>query len=271
MDSSDDQRSYWEHRLSGRLDVSTVGHIALGIVYNEWLYRMRRQALACGLRRFHIDPRGARVAELGAGSGAWIPFWEEVGAHSYTGYDITEASVSGLSKRYQQHRFIRADIGRALPVTEPYDLVTTFDVLFHLVGDVEFETAVGNIGRLLVPGGVAIVSDGFCTQAYGPFATEYHRSLVDYERAFASAGLKLEGFQPVFLSMHPGLCRCKLRHRLLGHFTRNVTRAAAFFARSHETEWINRYLGAGLYRVDKLLCPILDKGPSLNLAFLTRR
>ena len=38
MDVKYDPKEYWEHRLSKKLDLTTVGHSGLGYVYNHWLY-----------------------------------------------------------------------------------------------------------------------------------------------------------------------------------------------------------------------------------------
>jgi SAM-dependent methyltransferase len=258
---------YWEKRLSDRLDVSTVGHASLGPVYNGWLYRERFLALRRALRGLQVSAQGKAVLEVGAGSGAYIPVWEKLGAASYTGVDITSASVSRLSQRYPRFCFLQADIGEPAPPDQgQYDIVTAFDVLFHIVDDAKFTNAIANLAAMVRPGGIAILSDGFCPNPWGPFYHEYHRSYSHYAGELRAAGLEPHYLAPIFFTMTTTLCEPE-RHRRMNGLSQFVMKVAGKLAARRATEWGNHVVGWGAYAVDGVLGRISPSGPSLKLLF----
>jgi 2-polyprenyl-3-methyl-5-hydroxy-6-metoxy-1,4-benzoquinol methylase len=261
-----DPQTYWERRLSGKLDITTVGHAGLGYTYNQWLYRARFRALGRVLKKLSLEMNQAAVTEVGVGSGAYLPFWLARGAHPITGIDITSASVSRLSERYPNLRFLQADIcAPEAPPAPPADVVTAFDVLFHITDDAAFEGAITNLGALAKPGGLVFLSDGFCPQSWGPAYHEYHRSYNLYAEALRRHGMEPILLAPIFFTMTTTLCDSTVAARRLVPVTAAILRFVQRRAASRRTAWVNQIVGGGLCAVDGILGLVSSTGPTLKL------
>lgn len=201
-----DERRYWEERLS-TLTLESVGYRGLGEEYNLWLYKMKEKRLLECLRRYRIAVDGRSILDIGAGTGFYVDFWEGKRAGEIVGLDITEASVAFLRERYPEHSFHRTDVSAAdLPAVlgRTFDVVTAFDVLYHIVDDRKFERAVANIGGLCVPGGYFILSDNFM-QFGDAVSLDYikSRTLRDYRRVLEACSFEILGRVSVFHVMIP--------------------------------------------------------------------
>ena len=193
-------------------------------------------------------------------------------AANITGVDITAASVTLLSGRYPQLRFEQGNICAAKPPIEgEWDFVTAFDVLFHLTDSTDFANAIANMARLTRPGGIAILSDGFCVNPWGPFYHEYHRTYDNYHAELVRVGLQPFHLEPIFYTMTTTLCEPETAHRRLASFTRLTQRLVSRLAARSSTQWTNHIVGGGLYAVDGLLGRTLATGPSLRLLFARRQ
>lgn len=159
-----DQRQYWRERLSSRVDMSTVGHKSLGEHYNRFLYARRFEVLQRALSLHGIDPRVSSVLDIGCGSGIYTAFWKERGAGDYTGVDLSQRGIDALTDQYPQYRFVCGD------VTEPeftmgrsFDIVTLFDVLYHITDNARATQALMNIAAMLKPHGKLLAFDQLTT------------------------------------------------------------------------------------------------------------
>jgi SAM-dependent methyltransferase len=264
-------KDYWEQRFSQKLDVSVVGHASLGRIYNEWLYRGRFRALRRALRTFKLLVHGKSLLDVGVGSGAYIPFWQRAGVADLAGLDITAASVNLLSGRFPQCNFRQADIcDPELALDRQWDIVTAFDVLFHITDDGGFSTAVSNLAKLTRPGGWVILSDGFCDNPLGPYYHEYHRARGHYVQELEAAGLHPLHFVPIFFTMTTTMCDPDGRNRRLAAFTGRMVGLVGRLAARRSTAWTTYGIGCALYATDGVLGAAGLAGPSLKLLFAQR-
>ena len=63
-----DPKAYWETRLKDGPALNTVGYLGLGLAYNKWLYRIRKQVLERALCRFPIVSEITSLLEVAPGS-----------------------------------------------------------------------------------------------------------------------------------------------------------------------------------------------------------
>ena len=274
MDDKYNPRTYWENRLSRRLDIATVGQKGLGFVYNGWLYRARFRAIRRAIKKLKINISGKSLIDIGVGSGAWIPFWERLQPGKIVGFDITSASVSNLRTRYPHILFFQGDICSQNEITfgERFDVVTAFDILFHITEDTAFSNAISNLSKMVECDGWVIISDSFCSNSWGPIYHEYHRSYDVYLRELESAGLKPIHVEPIFFAMTTNICSPDSKYdEYLSRLAQAALRLVNRLSRRQSTEWMNYLIGCGLYFIDNVFNKIVSKGPSLNVLFARKQ
>lgn len=270
MEGQYDPKAYWENRFSKNLDLTTVGHSGLGHVYNSWLYRARFNAMRRALRTLNLDVSRKSLMDIGVGSGAWIPFWQRYRISKIVGLDITSTSIRTLKNKYPQFNFIQGNISKELTFAqnEYFDIVTAFDILFHITNDIDFHKAVENISARIRKGGWAIISDSFCNTSWGPFYHEYHRNFDDYARVLNMVSLDIVHIEPIFITMTTTMCDLSLGYiRLLDNFTRLTLSIVNKLSSRQSTEWINHMIGSTLYVLDTAFCRTAETGPSLKILF----
>ena len=115
------------------------------------------------LRSLDIFPP-ASIMEVGCGWGLNLTMLESSG-YNTTGMDISRQILRRIDKPGRQ--LIEADLNQQFPDgVRRYDAVLALDVIEHLDDD---QGAVRRIGRLLKPGGVAIVSVPAMPDLYSDF------------------------------------------------------------------------------------------------------
>jgi SAM-dependent methyltransferase len=212
-----DTERYWQDRLSADDTLQGVGFSTLGQSYNSWIYRMRRAVFLERVPQLGIDLPNADILEIGPGTGFYVDLWRKLGVRSITGVDIAPVVAERLSARFPQHTFFQADIGAAdAPLeTGAFDVVTAFDVMYHIVDESIFEQAIANIARVLRPGGLFMVADHFLhrEESNSRIAAHYlNRTLARYEEVVAQHGLEIVERRPMFVLMNaPPDSRSKLR------------------------------------------------------------
>jgi SAM-dependent methyltransferase len=124
----------------------------------HWWYVGMRRISAALLERYppRIEGAGGRPLEIldaGCGSGGMTRYLQTFG--NVTGIDLAPEALA-LAKQRRLPRLARSSVG-ALPFLDgSFDIVTSFDVLYHLnVND--DRAALADIHRVLRPGGIALI------------------------------------------------------------------------------------------------------------------
>jgi SAM-dependent methyltransferase len=200
-----DARRYWEERLADDYSLTGVGFRRLGPSFNRWAYQVRQARFQDAVDRLELDPASSRVVDIGSGTGFYVDHWLQLGA-TVTGLDLTETAVDHLRSAYPAATFVRADIGDPAVVEQvgagTVDAVSAMDVLFHVVDDAAYATALANIRDLLRPGGYLLYSDAF---VHGPTQRVEHRvsrSLSDVTEVMRHVGLEVVDRRPFFWLMN---------------------------------------------------------------------
>jgi 2-polyprenyl-3-methyl-5-hydroxy-6-metoxy-1,4-benzoquinol methylase len=196
---------YWESRLRQNWGLHGVGHISYGVPYNRWLYKVRRNIFNREMARLGVDWKHSDVLDVGSGTGFWIDAWKGLGVHSITGSDVTQVAVDHLQVAYPDSRFTRLDISGGLESQcpgGPYNVVSAFDVLFHITNDARFADAIANISRLLTPSGYFIFSDNFLHGHGVRGDHQVSRSLQEISDIVTKAGFQIIRRVPMFILMN---------------------------------------------------------------------
>jgi SAM-dependent methyltransferase len=188
--------SYWSRRLERHFSLRGTGHLSYSEGYNAWLYRAKRRALRPALAR--LRP-GARVLDLGSGTG-WVVAELRARGAAVEGCDIAPVAVERLRRRFEGVDFFPLELGRQ-PIPRPdasFDALTAVDVLYHVTDDGAFEAALAEAARVLVGGGVLVVTDGLGDSDRSPAAHVRFRSRARWTGAARAAGLDLAATWPLY-------------------------------------------------------------------------
>ena len=261
-----DNKEYWETRLREHYTLAGVGYLRLGRRYNEWMYRIRGEVfdrvvdgLGSGERGAGSGWPGGSVLDVGAGTGFYVDRWKRLGAR-VTGLDLTDVAVEELSRCFPDNRFVRADIGgpfEQVPLRPAsFDVVSAFDVLFHIVDDAAYGRAFRNIASLLRPGGWLLWSDNFLRHPAERATHQVSRSLAESTRCVEDAGFEVVKRVPMFVLMN-----------FPADSTSNLARWAwkAMAGVAMLGEPLGWVLGAALYPIERLLVRARRESPSTEL------
>lgn len=202
-----DARSYWERRLSSHFNEQGVGYFGMGEEYNRFMYRLRAWRLKDRLARLGIDPSGARILDVGSGTGFYLDFWKTYSPSCLEGMDLTETASMRLRKKYPDLSIHHADISaRSLNIEGPFDIVSAFDMLFHIIDDNAFAAALTNLSNLLNENGHLILTVGYSKKVLPQTSDHYRaRSESEYRRHFDRLGLQVVTAEPMFVTMNAPL------------------------------------------------------------------
>lgn len=254
---------YWENRFStGGLNLGSVGYSRLGPIFNSWLYRKRFSSLNRLLRKVDIPISDSKLLDVGVGSGAYIKYWQKRGIRNLTGLDITNTSINTLREKFPSFNFIRQDISREdiNMLDGQFDIITAFDILFHVVDDNGFQFAISNISKLIKIHGWLLISDSFCDVPWGPKFHEYHRTYEYYKNVLESNHFVIKHIEPIFFTMSTPLCGVKW----MVIFSTIMNRVIVKLNNHSFSRWIIHPIGAFLFFIDLLLGHMLSSGPSLK-------
>jgi SAM-dependent methyltransferase len=114
----------------------------------HWWYRARREVVASLIRRCAQTPSGARLLEIGCGTGHNIAMLREFG-------EVEAIEVDPAARAIAQGRLGKPVLEAPLPdlhgiEERAYDLIGSFDVIEHILDD---SASLASIARRLKPGG----------------------------------------------------------------------------------------------------------------------
>jgi SAM-dependent methyltransferase len=200
--------AYWEDRLHTISGLEGVGFKKLGPAFNKWAYKVRKKVFMKALQGMRLNFKSLNAIDIGSGTGFYIQAWRELMVKDITGADISRTAVENLRQTFKQHTFHQIDIGdkdyNAQAQLPQVDLVSSMDVLFHIVDDVRFEQAIANISGLLKEGGYFIYSDNFLHGNVSRGESQVSRTKAYLVEVFEKNKLQLVQRQPfMYLTNSP--------------------------------------------------------------------
>lgn len=209
-DNTFDAGAYWQERVVSGADLSVVGHRSMGPVYNTQIYERRIEVLEQMLSRHTSKAiQDLRVLDIGCGSGFYTGYWSARGVRDYVGVDISPATVQHLAEKFPTYEFINRDMtepdGDGFLVDEPFDVVTVFDVFYHIVDDDRFTRAVDHAAKAIAATGCVLVMDQLCPERYQLSRHVVYRCRADYLATFSARDLELADDELLFHYLVPPL------------------------------------------------------------------
>jgi SAM-dependent methyltransferase len=258
-----DPGRYWEEMHRSNVGFAAVGFGVLGPPFNTSMYRVRRRVLRRAVRRADLRVRGASVLDVGTGTGFYVREWQRLGAGAVTGLDVSTAAVARLRREIPDARFLEADVADPTPdaLSGGFDIVSAFDVLFHIVDDERFSRAMENLGRLTRPGGHLLLSENFLRGSTLRHRHQVSRTREEIHDALTASGFEIVLRLPMFVLLNTPV---DSESRPLRLFWRGL---AGTSRRSHR---LGGLLAAALYLPELALTAVVREGPSTELLVCRR-
>ncbi|PSK89422.1 methyltransferase family protein [Murinocardiopsis flavida] len=262
-DTKFDSRSYWDKRLKRDWTLHGVGMLRLAHSFNVWQYRVRDRVFRRTVRRARIDVPRSAVLDIGPGTGFYINAWTTLGARSVNGLDIADSAVAQLREKFPDATFDRADISDGAPFDDgAFDVVSAFDVLFHIVDDDRYEKAMTEVHRVLAPGGRFIFSENFVPERRVGRKHYVSRSREEIEALLHAAGFEIAYHRPMFVFMVPPVASASRWRWYL--WSKRILPLA-------KRELRGKYLGAVMFPFEVALTAVLRKSPVMEIVVCRKR
>jgi hypothetical protein len=189
--------AYWRkrHQHFGS-DIRAVGHAGKAPAANMAEYSVSGNLLGRLLAEDFPEPAGVRVFEVGFGQGHHARILQGMGFQDYLGIDLASPHRPDIGPGF---RFRQGDVTRGAfglenaeeaPGPGTVDLVLLMDVMFHIIGDVNFQVGVRTVGEVVKEGGKVYATGWFRNWWDTIHATPWvrHRTL----EAFTPLGVPLD-------------------------------------------------------------------------------
>ena len=265
-------KDYWERRLKENASLHGTGFLGLGRNYNNWMYRIRKKIFLHKMKSMHIDFKNTDILDIGSGTGFYVGLWKELGVRSLVGIDITNISVEYLKRQYPNEEFYQLDIGGEeeqdddskidnIRRIRKYDIVSGFDVLFHIVDDKRYDQAIKNVHSLLKPDGFFVFSDNFVHKDTIRSVHQVSRTLNIIEKTLIRNGFEIVERCPMFVLMNAPIDSTK-------HINNLFWKAIVTSIRCNEI--IGLILGGILYPLELILTSLMKETCSTEMMICRR-
>ena len=187
----------------------------------HWWYRARRQVVAELIRRKVSLPEGARLLEIGCGTGHNLTMLGEFGS-------VDALEVDPIARGMAEKRLGRTVLSSPLPALEgvpddTYDMVAALDVVEHIPDD---KAALEGISRVLKPGGkllMTVPAHQWMWSAHDVVNHHQRRySKRDFKRLVNESPLKLESIGYLNSLLFPLALAQRLASKLTGNEDANL-------------------------------------------------
>ncbi len=206
-----DPKVFWLNRHGNEPSLRSSGFTYFSNTFNLYQYKLKRIALENVISTYSINASDMRVLDIGCGSGFYVDIWRSLGVSDLVGIDITDVCIKHVSAQYPEYKFYEADITSTTLINnapflgQKFDIITAFDVLYHITDDVKFGQAIQNISRLCSQNGYILITDIFPKKR--PYVIYFQKSrlLQDYINILEHNGIEIISRFPVHYLMHAPL------------------------------------------------------------------
>ncbi len=252
-----DTKKYWNNRLKKDYSLNSVGDITLG-AYNNYLYKVRKFIFKKIINNLNLSVNNAIIADIGSGTGFYIDLWQNQTVRKIIGIDISTHAVKMLKERFTESKFefIEADISTKPVKIENIDVITAFDIFYHIVDDDKYLSALININKMLKLNGVFIFSDNLLRGKKINKEHQVCRNEQLVRQSLNNAGFEIINIYPMFILMNQSFYPKNLFSKYTFPYATKFIRKNNLFA--HLT-------GLILYPIEILLVSICKRSYSTEI------
>lgn len=249
-----DTKKYWDERLKEHYNLIGVGDISLGVSYNKWSYKVSRKILKRLFTKYNQKASNNNVLDIGCGTGFVVDIWKSLNKQ-VTGIDISCTAVENLKRSYPDYNFVEFDIGSGrLDIADnSFSCCSAASVFYHIVDDQSFNTALGNIYRLLQKNGIFIFSDNFIHNSAFSITHQKCRTINEYTCALENNGFEIVDRMPNYVLMNdPVDANTKFYPRVWNTLTRL----------SRKSKLLDQVIWPAVYPLELLLTSTFKESPA---------
>jgi SAM-dependent methyltransferase len=226
----------------------------------HWWYRARREILADYLTREASLPKGARILEIGCGTGHNLPMLAGFG-------EVDAIEIDPAARGFAAERLGKPVGDAPLPALtgverSAYDLIAVLDVVEHVEDDV---AALKGMAEVLKPGGAILVTVPAHPWMWSAHDTvnHHHRrySKRTLDKAIRDAGLRHNGLRYFNSLLFPVAVAARVAGKLTGKDDSDDSPPAAP---------VNKALEA-VFRLERHLVGRVPLPPGLSIITLVRK
>jgi 2-polyprenyl-3-methyl-5-hydroxy-6-metoxy-1,4-benzoquinol methylase len=184
-----DPARYWNERHIRHKDaLSGPGCLGLTEAENAHDYAVKSEAIISSITANFGDISKLTVLDTGCGTGFFAEILVNAGA-TVTGVDFSAAAIDSARSRVKTAQFEIAQL-ESLSFHKQYDVVLSIDVLYHIIDDSMWESAVAGMIRACKTGGGVLIQEALDLQDVGEHVR--WRSFSDYATIAAACDSSIQ-------------------------------------------------------------------------------
>lgn len=138
-----DDKNYWRNRHSSVDNIKASGLKSVSVKANYYIYRILTEQYAKLLASMDLKDVKT-ILDCGFGDGHFLKFFSEnYGNKKLTGVDISEAAKGKIDFVPKNNLHV-SDLA-SLKLNSKFDLVHSFDVLYHILNESDYRSSLQNI------------------------------------------------------------------------------------------------------------------------------
>jgi len=205
MNKNFNAATYWQERHQ-KTDLSTVGYIGLGLPFNYWMYRVREKVFNRAVLLEKINFNQVKVLDVGSGSGFYIKEWQNLGVKNITASDFSSNALKQIKKTFHNIKTLKLDITAPAPNNlGKFDIISAFDILYHIIDDKKYHQALKNTHKLLKPKGIFIFSGNLPSKTRRA-RHQVSRSQKTIFSLLDKSRFEIRQIRPIFFLMNAPVC-----------------------------------------------------------------
>lgn len=189
MDSTLD---YWEERYKNTGNITAASEIFEPTLVNKRAKQKFAKIVLSAFDELAFDLKTAHVLSAGSGSGIVS---EVLASHCKTlhGFDFSERAIREVIDTDPSGTYIIASAS-VIPFQRQFEVVTAFSLLYHIINDDEWQSAIEQLANATKQGGYLLLRINWSEEALGNQSSDSHfydRSRHEYMEEFARNSLAL--------------------------------------------------------------------------------
>lgn len=247
-------KTYWNKTHRRYQGLQAVGYVDLGRPFNDWMYKVREKIFLRIIKGIDLN-KNFSILDIGSGNGFYPMLWQRLGFKDITASDFSEESFLKL-KKLTHLKVLKIDITAQKIPPKQYDLISCFDMLYHIVDDDLYCRAFKNIAQILKPGGILIFSENLLPREEFRGTHQVCRPEKFILMLLQKNQLKIINRQPIFFLMNTPITS---QNPLLKVYW------FCLLAMLSRLNFLGGVLGPLLYPLELRLGKIYRQGPSTEM------